>query len=145
MKKLIISMFVITAVVLTGCSSSSYPTAENYPDNRVIVNDGYYPSGFYGPDYYGGGYYPPTSYYLRPYSRRRPAVIYRQVPPPRVIRVNPYTHQNGNWHNNNNNNWNHSNNNNWNHSNNGNNWSPGDKNIRSNKDNNNSSNRGRRS
>jgi hypothetical protein len=127
MKKLMIPMIVLTAVVFTGCSSSSYPTSEPYAE-RAIVNDGYYPPGYYGSYYYGGGYFPPQGIYRNQYSRRRPSVVYR-TPTPRVIRVNP-NHPQGNWNRNDNNrndnnrNWNRGNNNNnknWNRSDNNNN------------------------
>ena len=93
MKKLLISMIILSAVFVTGCRSTGYSTMDRYEDRRMMNNGfygpGVYGSGVYGPNYYRGGYYPNSRFYGSPFIRRQPPVIIYQTPPPnRVIRQN---------------------------------------------------------
>ncbi len=92
MKKLLISMVILSAFFVTGCRSTGYSTIDRYEERRMMNNGFYGPSvygpGVYGTNYYGGGYYPNSLFYGSPFIRRQPPVIIYQTPPGNVIRQN---------------------------------------------------------
>lgn len=115
MKKSIIAVFIISAIVMTGCSTQGYLSSGDYPDRRY--NQGYdpflYGPGNYGYDSYGYSPYGYNPYRYNPYRynrynnanrygydptirRRTPVIVQKTapvtpLPPVKVRPINPRT------------------------------------------------------